>query len=119
MFTTYEKPSMQFVSLRNEETVADTCWGHHGTNTRMYCDVSGEGFLSFRIADGSCTLNIIDVLYHKGHDDKEGTSLTSAIDPDGKMYAELEAILRKAGGESGNPYKGDDIEVGKPEEKWS
>ena len=51
MTETYEKPKMKFVSLRNEEAVANTCWGYHGTDTKLYCDVSGEGYFSFRLQE--------------------------------------------------------------------
>lgn len=60
--TKYEKLSLKFVELRNEEAVANTCWGYHGTGTKLYCDVSGEGYFSFQIAGGSCTLNAINIV---------------------------------------------------------
>lgn len=60
----YEKPELKFVALRNEENVANTCWGHHGSGTRLYCDLEGEGWASFQIGGKSCELNLINVLYH-------------------------------------------------------
>ena len=33
--TKYEKPALKFVELRNEEAVANTCWGYHGTDTKL------------------------------------------------------------------------------------
>ena len=48
----YEKPAMKFVSLMSEEAVANTCWGYHGTDTLLYCDIPGEGYFSFQIASG-------------------------------------------------------------------
>lgn len=96
--TKYEKPALKFVELRNEEAVAKTCWGYHGTDTKLYCDVSGEGYFSFQIAAGSCTLNAINIVYYDG----EGNvgSYTQA------QYDELMKILNSANGESGNSYKG-------------
>ena len=95
----YEKPAMKFVELRNEEAVANTCWGYHGTATKLYCDVSGEGYFSFQIAGGSCTLNAINIIYYDGRGNV--SDYTQA------QYDELMKILRSAGGESGNPYKGE------------
>lgn len=95
----YEKPAMRFVSLRSEEAVANTCWGYHGTDTVLYCDVPGEGYFSFQIAGGSCTLNAINIVYYDGEGNP--SSYTQA------QYHELMTILNSAGGESGNPYKGE------------
>ncbi len=95
----YEKPALKFVSVRNEETVANTCWGYHGSDTKLYCDVSGEGYFSFQIAGGSCTLNAINIVYYDGEGNV--SSYTQA------QYDELMKILNSAGGESGNPYKGE------------
>lgn len=95
----YEKPAMKFVELRNEEAVANTCWGYHGTDTLLYCDIEGEGYFSFQIAGGSCTLNAINIVYY----DSDGNigSYSQA------QYDALMQILKSAGGESGNPYKGE------------
>ena len=95
----YEKPMLKFASLRNEDTVANTCWGYHGTDTKLYCDIPGEGYFSFQIAGGSCTLNAINFIYY----DSEGNQ--SAYTDEQK--ATLLSILEDAGGESGNPYKGE------------
>ena len=46
----YKKPEMNFVSLRNENKVAGTCWGYHGTPTQLFYDSEGQGFVSFQIA---------------------------------------------------------------------
>lgn len=106
----YERPALKFVALRNEETVANTCWGVHGTEQVLYCDIPGEGYFSFQIAGGSCALNVINVVYYDGNG-VPGT-YTDA------QYNELEAILRAAGGSQGNPYKGTEI-VDSPSESWS
>ncbi len=95
----YEKPAMKFVKLRNQEEVANTCWGYHGTDTVLYCDVPGEGYFSFQIKGGSCTLDAINIVYYDG--DGKVASYTQA------QYNELMSILQNAGGESGNPYKGE------------
>lgn len=95
----YEKPAMKFVEMRNEEAVANTCWGYHGTDTLLYCDVSGEGYFSFQIAAGACKLNAINITYYNGEGKKEQYT--------DEQYTELVGILESAGGESGNPYKGE------------
>ena len=96
---TYEKPTMTFVSLRSEDAVANTCWGHHGTDTVLYCDIPGEGYMSFQIAAGPCELNLIGVSYY------DGKGQPSVATPD--QIATLEGILRASGGGDGNPYKGE------------
>ena len=114
----YEKPAMNFVSLRNENTVADKCWGHANKGAVMYCDIEGEGYCSFQIGGTSCTLgtdNLIYVNYHEGQEDKDGTPIYAG-DP---RYTELESILVKAGGSTGNPYKGTDIVFDNPDPEWS
>ena len=99
MTKTYEKPKMKFVSLRNEEAIANTCWGYHGTDTVLYCDIPGEGYFSFQIAGGSYKLNAINIRYYDG----EGNGKEYTQD----QYNALMSILNSAGGESGNPYKGE------------
>lgn len=98
----YEKPMLKFASLRNEDAVANTCWGYHGTDTLLYCDIPGEGYVSFQIGAGSCSLNLINVTYYKNEND----SGIKIVDGDSR-YDALEKILIDTGGESGNPYKGE------------
>jgi len=95
----YEKPAMKFVSLMSEEAVANACWGYHGTDTRLYCDIPGEGYFSFQIKGGSCTLDAINIVYYDGEGHE--SSYTQ------EQYNQLINILENAGGESGNPYKGE------------
>ena len=97
--TKYEKPALKFVELRNEEAVANTCWGYHGTDTKLYCDIPGEGYVSFQIAAGPCTLNLINVTYY----DSNGNAAAATK----AQIDALDAILRKSGGESGNPFAGE------------
>ena len=95
----YEKPMLKFASLRNEDAVANTCWGYHGTDTLLYCDIPGEGYFSFQIAGGSCKLNAINIIYY----DSEGNQSAYTSEQE----AALMSVLKQAGGESGNPYKGE------------
>ncbi len=113
----YEKPTLKFVSMRNEDSVANTCWGYHKKGTTLYYDSEGPGWMSFQIQDGSCTLNLINVKYYKNSDDKKGESIPSGS----AKYKELDAILRATGGESGNPYAGEGTTIvpGKPDPSWS
>lgn len=99
----YEKPTMTFVAVRNEEQVANTCWGHHGTGTVLYCDLPGQGYCSFQIAAGSCTLNMINVTYYDGL----GNQSPATAD----QISQLTGILMSAGGESGNPFRGEGTTV--------
>ena len=105
----YEKPVMKFVELRNREEVANTCWGYHGTDTKLYCDIPGEGYVSFQIGGGSCGLdphgtNLINVLYYK----EEGVEGVKATDQQKDI---LYNILMGSGGDTGNPYSGEGTTV--------
>ena len=109
----YESPRMTFEEVAASEAVANTCWGYHGTDTKLYADLEGKGYASFQIGGGSCTLNLIHVTYY------EDTETYSEATP--AQQAELETILRKSGGESGNPYSGEGSVVipNHPSDKWS
>lgn len=98
----YEKPAVKFVSLRNEETVANTCWGYHGSDTVLYCDIPGEGYCSFKIGGGNCSLNLTEVYYYE-NSDSDGTAI---FDGDSR-YTTLVTILKNSGGNQGNPYSGE------------
>lgn len=119
----YEKPAMKFVALRNEEKVADTCWGYHGTDTKLYCDISDKGFVSFQIAAGSCSLNLINVQYYGSDTNGDGkiSNDDTPVAATNSQKAELDRILRESGGESGNPYKGIGVTVipDNPDPSWS
>lgn len=116
----YEKPELKFVSLRNEETVANTCWGYHGSDTPLYCDIPGEGYCSFQIASGSCDLNLINVRYYSDQN-KDGKITSDEWDSaTAEQEAALEAVLKAAGGNKGQPFAGEgSIVVEKPDPSWS
>lgn len=52
----YEKPFMKMVSLRSNESVADTCWGNHGPDTQRYWDTAGKGYVAFYCANTNCNM---------------------------------------------------------------
>lgn len=111
----YEKPSMKFVSLRNEESVANTCWGGKGTDMSWYYDTKGTGYVGFQIAAGECDLNLINVTYYE-YKDEPGVPLDSSSD----RYAEMYAALKNAGGDAGNSFKGEEFEFPtRPDPEWS
>lgn len=118
----YEKPKMKFVFLRNEEAVANTCWGHHSSGKTLYCDLPGTGFASFQIANGSCSLNLIHVMYYGQDTDQDGsiTSNDTPVPANEAQIAQLKSILEQAGGNSGNPFNGEGtIVTEKPQPSWS
>lgn len=51
----YEKPSMKFVDIRNQQNVADNCWhlDANGKVERWYYDYSGQGWIAFQMG-GNC-----------------------------------------------------------------
>lgn len=111
----YEKPALEFVSLRNDNEVAATCWGNHGKDVYMYCDIPGVGYMSFQIGGGSCALNLINVRYHE----TKGSEGEFVYDGDAP-YEALELLLKDAGGSNGNPYKDSNVViVEKPDPTWS
>lgn len=119
----YEKPELKFVSLRNEESVAETCWGFHGTNTKLYCDISGKGFVSFQIKAGSCDLNLVNVQYYGEDTNNDGmiSKDDHSVPATEEQFNELYSILVESGGNAGNPYKGEGTIVipDNPDPSWS
>lgn len=113
---TYEKPRMTFVSLRNEEKVAATCWGNHGKGIVYYCDIPTVGYMSFEIGAGACELNLINVTYYE-----EQGAAGEFVGPDDYRYEQLMTRLAGAGGSAGNPYRGLGTVVipDAPDEDWS
>lgn len=112
----YRKPEMKFVEIRNENSVANTCWGGHGSNMSWYYDTQGEGYVSFQIAGGSCALNLTNVLYY----DKQNDDTPEKIDGNDPKYKELYNALIVSGGESGNPFKGEGVDFPiNPDPEWS
>ena len=111
----YEKPRLTFVSLRDEKSVANTCWGGHGNRLTWYYDTKGKGYVSFQIGGGKCTLNLSNVIYYEEKGEK-GTPLNK----NDVKYQELYAALESSGGESGNPFKGEGVDFpNTPDPKWS
>ena len=111
---TYEKPALKFVSLRNEEAVANTCWGGHGEKTTWYYNTSGTGYVSFQISGGRCTLSLTNVTYYDGQGNQ------SYLYSGDTLYTELYNALLKSGGESGNPFKGEGTTFpNTPDTNWS
>ena len=93
---------MNFVSLRNESSIAATCWGNHGKSAKYY-DTAGAGYVEFSIADGSCTTQgLLRVLYY----DSKGDTEPEQIFAGDKRYDELLKELEGAGGSWGQPFKG-------------
>ena len=100
----YEKPFMKMVSLRSNESVADTCWGNHGPDTQRYWDTAGKGYVAFYCANTNCNMkdqSDLVVWYYDKKNDDEPELLKTSDSLHGKVY---EAV--KAGGNSGNPLRG-------------
>lgn len=119
----YEKPQLKFVSLQNEKAVANTCWGGHNKETTFYCDIEGKGFVSFQIAQGSCTLNLINVKYYGEDTNGDGkiTVKDTSVDATEEQRKILNDILVNSGGSTGNNYNGEGTIVfpDRPDPSWS
>lgn len=113
----YSKPELKFVELRNEKKVANVCWGGAGTETAWYYDIKDTGYVSFQISNGSCDLNLTNILYYEYQGD-----VPEPVDKDmnNPKYKEMYNALLESGGDAGNPFKGEDFDFPtKPDDKWS
>lgn len=108
----YEKPKMKFVNVRNDKSVANTCWGGHGKGMTWHYNTSGSGYASFQIMGGNCSLDGLTVTYHHGN--------TSIPAPSGtKTYNEVYAALVNADGNQGTPFKNESWFPPTPNPGWS
>lgn len=114
----YEKPRAKFISIRSSEKVADTCWGlepGHPNDVAHYYDVEGPGYVSFHVQSGSgncANPDAYNILYYE-YEGAEGV-------PADRYNDEIEAALRTAGGNNGQPYRGFDVHFPvKPDPEWS
>lgn len=107
----YKKPEVEFVALRAEKAVADTCWAYANNGQIFYYDYKGEGYLSLRlnkVQGNGCngTTNVIDVVYYIG-------GVKQNYVPDGALKEVQDAIeATKQGSGSGNsaePFAGDNF----------
>lgn len=105
MTDVYEKPKMTFVSLYNKENIAEKCWGNHGTGVKYY-DTVGEGYVSFSIPDGSCTMeNGLIMVYYKDQNDP-GTPIYEGNQYYDEVYNK---ILTTSNGSWGQSFKGEKL----------
>lgn len=115
----YEKPSMKMVSLRSNEKVANTCWGNHGPETQRYWDTAGKGYVSFYCGDKSCGLtetSLVVWFYDKKEDDTpQLLDPTNGTDWEKDLYNQVYTKLKNSGGESGNPFFGEENFPDKPD----
>ena len=103
----YESPKIKFESLHLEESIAATCWGHHGTDTVLYYNTSGAGYVSFTVKGAdACKLDHVNDITIVEH---INTNVTQQ-----EVYDQL----IKAGGANGNPWKNSNYsEI--PPDNWS
>jgi len=113
----YEKPMLKFVSIRNESKVAATCWGHHSSGKTLFCDTPGIGYMSFQISNGSCDLNVINVVYYDEYSDyQNGTGVAAS----GAQITALKSYLASSGGSTGQNFTGEkEIIAPRPDPEWS
>ena len=106
----YAKPSLKFVSLRNDEAVADNCWhaSANGTTGWWFYDSEGPGYVTFRM-EGNCSGRYDSFSFIPG-DDGSYENEASAI-------ANLKTMLDRDGKQlftDGGTFSPD-----KPGEEWS
>lgn len=102
----YEKPKMTFVSLHNQDNVAEKCWGNHGTGFKYY-DTVGAGYVAFTIAAGSCTADdgALLMYYYEYNGDPQGEQIFTGDPRYDETYSK---IMAESGGSYGQPFKGGD-----------
>lgn len=102
----YEKPFMKMVPLRSNESVANTCWGNHGPETQRYWDIEGKGYVSFYCSGGDCGLTeqTLVVYYY----DKKDDDTPELMAPGSTLHSKVFNKLWSSGGDSGNPFKGEE-----------
>ncbi len=106
MKETYVSPKMDFEEVMVDNAVANICWGHHASGSTLYADYNGKGggYASFRIENGSCDLNLIDVMYYTA-EEPNGRDATS------DEKASLYDYLVKKGGNKGQSFAGEGSSV--------
>ncbi len=100
---TYEKPNLKFVNIRNEQAVANTCWGGSTGASGggvWYYDVTGNGYVKFEMTGGACRGSQAYNIVYYDHNGQQGT-VTS------EMITELNNTLAAAAGNAGTPWKGE------------
>ncbi len=117
----YEKPAMKFVELRNEQAVANTCWG--GTiekqNLTWYYDTEGVGFISFQMKGKSCEgAQPINVYYYGEDTDGDG-KITKNDNCINASEAQKGELLEKLGGKANNWDGESSLTPTEPHPSWS
>lgn len=107
----YESPKVEFESIRLNEKIANTCWGHHGKGTQLFYDVKGAGYIGFYITGGSCEFGEgkISVNYYNIPEKNKDNA-----------YKEFYKAVINSGGDTGNNYNGEGTVIKpNPDPNWS
>ena len=119
MKKTYKKPNLKFVSMRNEKSVAKTCWGNHGKGTQYYYDIEGPGWVHFYIDSTNCSMYELTVMYCERVKGPDGeTFIQENIATDEQRQKLYDAIKTYGGGNEGQPFKDDNFPHN-PNPSWS
>ncbi len=107
---TYEKPEMKFVALRNQDAVANKCWGIHDTNEHYSYDYSGQGYITFTIIGNSCSAEYSTIC---------PTYINVPEEEKAAALQELLNVISQQDGSSAQPWKGSLVIPGDPDPSWS
>lgn len=99
----YEKPKMTFVSLQNQDNVAETCWGNH-SGAYKYYDTAGSGYVAFTLENNSCSAEDKLVMFFYSDKNDQTPEQIYAGDP---RYEEIFEKVTAGGGNYGSPFKGE------------
>lgn len=107
----YSKPVLNFVTLCNEENIAEQCFPGDKGNTR-YFDTLGVGYVSYYSSNqcnGEDQLEFLVITYYVNEEDKTGRILDPNVAEDAVMIKELKDKLYdyKDSNRGFSPFKGE------------
>ena len=109
----YVSPSMEWVSMRSTEAIADVCWAYAKNGKDFYHDIPGYGYAILHIVGGGCSKGTLFAV------EFSDPTMTSQQVADAKAY--MDKILAEAVAKSGNnatAYKQSDFEA-RVDPSWS
>lgn len=111
----YVKPSVQWVSMRSSEAVADICWAYARNGKDFFHDIPGYGYCIITIQGGSgCDANAVFVLQYSN------PNMTDAQRQQAESY--MQGVIAQAKAEAGNKassYKNSNHFSKNPDPSWS
>lgn len=99
----YKKPEMNFVALRGENAVADTCWAYANNKKIFYYDYPGPGYLKLnlrKVTNGCDGAKVENVVYYNQNGNEDNANKPADAD------SIVQAAVDQARGNSAEPFAG-------------